>query len=55
MLGYISDTRMWRQLLALKLGYQKMLSEQDEFSKVSDKSPDLFFATESASVFFRLS
>ena len=55
MLGIITDTGMQQQLLTLKLGYQKMLPEQDGFSKVSELSPCLFFATEIASVIFWLS
>ena len=49
------NTGMWQQLLALKLGHQKMLPEQDGFSEVSELSPGLFFVTESVTVFFRLS
>ena len=36
------------------LGHQKMLLEQDGFSKVSELSPGLVFATESVSELFKL-
>ena len=38
MLEIMPDTRMWQQLLVLKLGHQKMLPEKDGFSKVSKLS-----------------
>ena len=31
MLGIMPDTDMWQQLLALKLGHQKILPKQDGF------------------------
>ena len=40
------STGMWQQLLAVKLDHQKMLPEQDGFSKVLELSQGLFFATE---------
>ena len=46
------DTGMWHQQLALKLGHQKMLLEQDGFSKLS---LGLVFATESVRELFKLS
>ena len=46
-LGIMPDTGIWQQLLALKLGHQKMLPEQGRFSQVSELSPCLAFATES--------
>ena len=49
------NTGMWQQLLALKLGHQKMLPEWDGFLEVSELSPGLFFAIEIVSVFFSLS
>lgn len=51
MFRIIPDTGMQQQLLALKLGHQKMLPKQDGLSKVSELSPCLYFATESVTVF----
>ena len=48
------DTRMWQQLLALKLVYQRMLPKQDRFSLVSELSLCLAFATESVNELFKL-
>ena len=45
---------MWQQLLALKLGHQKMLPKQDRFDQVSELSPCLAFATESVNELFKL-
>ena len=53
-LQIVPDTGIWQQKLALKLGHQKMLLKQDEFSKVSELSPGLVFATESISELFKL-
>ena len=54
MLQIVPDTGIWHENLALKLVHQKMLLEQDEFSKVSELSPGLVFATESVSELFKL-
>ena len=53
-LGIMPDTGIWQQLLALKLGHQKMLPEQGRFSQVSELSPCLAFATESVNELFKL-
>ena len=54
MLQIVPDTGIWHENLALKLVHQKMLLEQEEFSKVSELSPGLVFATESVSELFKL-
>ena len=54
MLQIVPDTGIWHEKLALKLVHQKMLLEQDEFSKVSELSPGLVFTTESVSELFKL-
>ena len=54
MFQIVPDTGIWHEKLALKLGHQKMLLEQDEFSKVSELSLGLVFATESVSELFKL-
>ena len=54
MLQIVPDTGIWHENLALKLVHQKILLEQDEFSKVSELSPGLVFATESVSELFKL-
>ena len=41
----MSSTGMWQQLLAIKLDHQKLLPEQDGFSKVLEQSQGLFWNT----------